>query len=358
MELEDQSMQPMAMDGQRGLTAVRKFLTDELTAGRRFTIDVTWRSRARGGGMVAAGPWKISHGTTFHIDAEDGLPYVMLDEMQVDDDINLVLLSNPDCEYAEFKVIPMAANQPGAKVIKRPRDEETRQADRISDYRELGDAFRGEDKKKKLAEFLKVPLEIWPRYSIFYPHLWAGKDPKLWEDAAAKYATSHFIVLSGATIDANILAHAEMVSWLVAKQATPATDAELVLTKENWFPAFAIAARIFTYLTCHAHGWEQSQTTLKAVNVAFEKGWISYEDHLPPAKAAGNRGGRGLGAQTRGASPGAFTTTRGGYKGNNFNPNYVPTRGRGGQPSHVQAQFIPNSTGRGGSWKNGVWYPH
>lgn len=81
----------------------------------------------------------------------------------------------PDMSMFTRPVTTPALPEPRAELS--PNDRKSRRDETADD---IADALRGEQKKVRIVDGLKVPLEIASRFNAFYPQLWLGKDPHLW----------------------------------------------------------------------------------------------------------------------------------------------------------------------------------
>ena len=224
----------------------------------------------------------------------------------------IVDFPNPDVQYSVIRILPPANHgMPGAR--KRPREnqsepqqqpqQETPPPPRVpldQQFDNVGDALRGEAKKRLVCVNLKIPLEIWPRWAPLYPPLWEGPNAAdNWKAAFAEYITFHRVDITlQHKREQFFAAKQEFLSWLTRRPAGQ-------LTKDDWFVPFQICSRLFALTVFATQGFAAENKAWQGATKAFEKGFVDYEElfKVPAEKdKQGNWGGgrrRGQGNQAR-----------------------------------------------------------
>lgn len=185
---------------------------------------------------------------------------------------------------------------------------------------DVGDALRGEIRKRQLAPGLKVPENVSKVFSIFHLHLYHDRISNgeartaialQWRDDVADFIMTHGIIFhSDVKRGAFFAARNAITSWL---EHSP-ND---LLSKESWVTPFTLTNQLMSLVACARGGYNEERTAMISMEKALNSGSIDYSVIFYSIKSSDDssknfRGGyRGAG-RGRGANRGAY---RGGGRG-------------------------------------------
>ena len=213
--------------------------------------------------------------------------------------------------------------------------EETRKRSR-EEAEEVGEAWRGVDRRKTICQGLKIPLEVVEWHTFLYIPTWheriASGEPtaaviKDWKAAFTDFRSRNELRFSLACKREEFFALADSIgAWL---EGSAGIDGR---AKAAWRLPFDLTNKLVSLIVYATTGnLVDESSTFTATRIGWTKGFVDYSALLAASTAkveaatAAAKNATGGQAQTQHQpKPQAHN-----YQGHNYNPNYQRGRGRG-----------------------------
>jgi hypothetical protein len=224
--------------------------------------------------------------------------------------------------YPTYVTSTQDDNQQTLTPAKRGRDE----------AEEMGDAIRGELRKKVICAGLKVPQDITPRHEFLYPSAWLERitGGESGADAAATWRANFLTFVQEGDLvfpfpqkRAEFYAVKEQLcSWIEFTAQTCRTD-----VKAAWALPFGLTNRLASLIALARGGLIEEATMQAAAQLAFDKGMVDYTALLSAIK--NGRVGYPKEPPSTSSSNSNYNRGRGHYRGRGSRGSFRGSRGRG-----------------------------
>ena len=148
-----------------------------------------------------------------------------------------------------------------------------------SAFADSSDALRGEDRKYKLCDQLKVPMYVPAQWKFLYPHLWRARASVVgaatasaeWQAAYSHFAQREQLTVTNRQKLSQLNAAVDnFAAWLGN------TSTEVLTTKEQWALPFGLMALLVAGIGFTIGGFAEEQRIFREVSTAFDNGYVNY----------------------------------------------------------------------------------